>query len=192
MRRLVTAAAALLLLAAAGCAGPGRPDGRQRVVLAVQTGITDGYTINRLEINDEGVPPLHNLTRYPVRLESVQWVNQPAAAHIVNVYAYAYAYAAVGHGIISGEGNLPVACPNQYHPRPISAAVTAPHADSQWFVVIAYTISKVGTYHMDRLKIGYVTHGHHGWQYQNLDTTITVVNPPLLGPVPIPRSAICG
>jgi len=37
---------------------------------------------------------------------------QAAAVHIVSVHAYTYA--AVGHGIVSGEGNLPVACPNQY------------------------------------------------------------------------------
>lgn len=187
---MVLAAASGLIAAAAGCSSPVPWRGGERVVLAVQTGVTDGYTTNRQEVNDEGVPPLHNLTGYPVRLESVQWVNQPAAAHIVNVYAYTYA--AVGPGIVSLEGNLPIACPNQYHPHPISAAVTPPHADSRWFVVIAFTISKVGTYKMDRLKIGYVTHGRRGWQYQNLDTKIIVVNPPLPGPVPIPRSGICG
>jgi hypothetical protein len=45
---------------------------------------------------------------------------------------------------------------------------------------------------MHRLKINYVTHGHHGWQYQYLYTTFKVVNPPLPGPVPIARSGICG
>lgn len=80
----------------------------------MQTGVTDGYTIDRLKINDAGVPLLHNLTRYPVRLLSVQWVHKPAAARILNVYAYTCA--AIGHGIIGGEGNLPVACPDQYPP----------------------------------------------------------------------------
>jgi hypothetical protein len=45
---------------------------------------------------------------------------------------------------------------------------------------------------LNRLKIAYVSRGHHGWQYQNLYTKITVVNPPPTGPVPIPRSGICG
>lgn len=160
------------------------------MVLAVQTGVTDGYTTNRLEVNDEGLPPLHNLTGHRVRLVSAQWVNKPAAVRILSVNAYTYA--AVGHGIISGEGNLPIACPNQYHPSPIGAAITPPHADSPWFVVIAFTITKVGTYRMNQLKISYVTRGRHNWQYQYLNTKITVVNPPLPGPVPVPRSAICG
>ncbi len=190
-RGLAGAGAAICaVLAAAACSSPALRPGGERVVLAVQTGITDGYTTNRLEVNDEGLPLLHNLTGYPVRLTSVRWVNKPAAVHIVSISAYTYA--AIGHGIISGEGNLPVACPDEYHPRPLSAAATPPHHDSKWFVVIAFTISKVGTYHMNRLKIGYTTHGRHGWQYQNLDTKFTVVNPPLPGPVPIPRSGICG
>jgi hypothetical protein len=75
---------------------------------------------------------------------------------------------------------------------PSRAAVTPPHADSPLFVVLTFTISKVGIYHMNRVKIGYATDGHRGWQYQNIDTTFKVVNPPLPGPVPIPRSGICG
>lgn len=59
-------------------------------------------------------------------------------------------------------------------------------------MVLAYTIRTTGVYHLNRLKIRYASHGHRGWQYQNMDTTITVVNPPLPGPVPIPRSGICG
>ncbi len=190
MRQLLLYAALAGTLAAAACTSRAPQAGGQQVVLAVQTGVTDGYTTNRLEVNDEGLPMLHNLTGYPVRLVSVQWVDKPAAVHILNIYAYTYG--AVGHGIISGEGNLPIACPLQYHPSPVSAAVTPAHADSAWLVVIAFTISKVGTYLMNRLKINYVTHGHHGWQYQYLDTTFKVVNPPLPGPVPIPRSGICG
>jgi hypothetical protein len=45
---------------------------------------------------------------------------------------------------------------------------------------------------MNRIKLTYTTRGHRGWQYQNIDTSLTVVNPPMPGPVPIPRSGICG
>ena len=65
--------------------------------------MTDGYTTNRLEVNDEGLPPLHNLTRR-VRLVSAQWVNKPAAVRILSVNAYTYA--AVGHGIGRRRGEL--------------------------------------------------------------------------------------
>jgi hypothetical protein len=66
------------------------------------------------------------------------------------------------------------------------------HRDSGWFVVITFSISKPGVYHFDRAKIRYVTDGQHGWQYQNLDTSYHIIDPPLPGPVPIPRSGICG
>jgi hypothetical protein len=93
-------------------------------VLAVQTGITDGYKRNTNEIIDIGLPLLHNLTGHTIRLQSVQWVNQPAAARIISVYAYRYA--AIGHGFIGAEGDLPIACPDEYRPAPVTAAVTAP------------------------------------------------------------------
>jgi hypothetical protein len=70
--------------------------------------------------------------------------------------------------------------------------VTPPQADSAWFVLIAFTISKVGRYHLNRVKIGYTTNGHRGWQYQNLNITIRVHDPAWPGPVPpLPKSAIC-
>ena len=176
--------------ASAGCSSLAPLRGGARVVLAVQTGITDGYTRNRNEIVDIGLPPLHNLTGYTVRLRWVRWVNQPASARIISVHAYTYAQ--VGHGFIGAEGSLPIACPGQYKPVSVTSVVTPPHGDSRWFVVVTFTIAKVGFYHLNRVKIGYVTAGHRGWQYQNLDTSYKIVNPPLPGPVPIPRTGICG
>jgi hypothetical protein len=66
------------------------------------------------------LPLLHNLTGHTVRLQSVRWVNQPAAAHIISVYAYRYAD--IGYGIIGAEGNLPIACPDKFKPAPVTAA----------------------------------------------------------------------
>src|SRR5215813_10062647 len=191
MRQLMLyAAAAVLLAVAPGCSSPApRRDG-SRVVLAVQTGITDGYTRNTDEIVDIGLPALHNLTGHAVRLLSVQWVGQPASARIIRIYGSAYAD--LGHGFIGAEGNLPIACPGYYQPVPLTSVVTPPHGDSRWFVVISFTITKPGFYHFNRVKIRYVTDGQRGWQYQNLDTSYKIVNPPLPGPVPIPRSGICG
>jgi hypothetical protein len=191
MRRLIGHdALCVLLAAAAGCSSPGPRQGGPQAVLAVQTGVTDGITRNTDEIIDIGLPLLHNLTGHTVRLQSVQWVNQPSSARILSVYAYRYAD--VGHGIIGGEGNLPIACPEEYKPAPVTADVTPPRRDSPWFVVIAFTINKPGRYHFDRAKIRYVIDGHRGWQYQNLATSYKIINPPLPGPVPIPRSGICG
>jgi hypothetical protein len=52
--------------------------------------------------------------------------------------------------------------------------VTRPHSESPWNVVLAVTFARPGTYHLVRDKIVYTTRGHTGWQYQELDTTITV------------------
>ena len=86
-----------------------------------QLGLAEGSVI------DTGLPPLHNLTDHAVRLQWVRWVDQPGAAHSVSVYAYTDA--GNGYGIAGGEGNLPIACPAQFHPGPVSAAVTPPHAE---------------------------------------------------------------
>src|SRR5258708_30378436 len=126
MRQLLLYAALAGTLAAAACTSRAPQAGGQQVVLAVQTGVTDGYTTNRLEVNDEGLPMLHNLTGYPVRLVSVQWVDKPAAVHILNIYAYTYG--AVGHGIITGERNLTIDAPHHYHAR--SARTPRPPAHS--------------------------------------------------------------
>src|SRR5258708_39250900 len=116
-RGLARACAAICaVLAGAACSSPALRPGGERVVLAVQTGITDGCTTNRLEVNGEGLPLLHNLTGYPVRLTSARWVNKPAAVRIVSISAYSYA--AIGHGIISGEGNLPGRMPGRVPPAP--------------------------------------------------------------------------
>jgi hypothetical protein len=115
-RRIALAVLCALLAAAAGCSSPVPRRGGPRVVLAVQTGITDGYRRNTRELIDIGLPILHNLTSHAVRLRSVQWVNQPASARIASVHAYTYA--ALGHGFIGDEGDLPVACPGEYQPSP--------------------------------------------------------------------------
>ena len=191
MRRLLLYTAIVgTLAAAAGCSHSARGEAAPQAVLAVQTGITDGYTRNTDEIVDIGLPPLHNLTGHAVRLLSVLWLGQPASARIISIYGSTYG--ALGHGFIGAEGNLPIACPGYYQPVPVTSVVTPPHGDSRWFVVISFTIAKPGFYHFNRVKIRYVTDGHRGWQYQNLYTSYKIVNPPLPRPVPIPRSGICG
>lgn len=83
-------------------------------------------------------------------------------------------------------GNRPVACPSQYYPSPIRPAIIPPHADSQWFVLVTFAIAKVGIYHMNRLKIGYLIQARHGCQYQNIDATFMVVTRLCPGRFPFP------
>lgn len=186
----LTAAVAVIVVAAAtgGCA-TGTPDG-ERVVFAVQRGVKVSGPIHRDEILSVGVPPLQNVSSQPVRIRSVQWVDQPAVTHVLNIYAY---NARQTHGWVNSlEGDLPVSCPKQYRPR-LPRLLTIPaHTSSDWYIVIAFTISKLGRYYLNRVKITYTADGHEGWQYQNLNQEFTVVNPPMPGPVPIPRSGICG
>ena len=40
--------------------------------------------------------------------------------------------------------------------------------------MLAVTFAKPGRYHLSRVKIFYTAAGHAGWQYQILDTTMTV------------------
>lgn len=181
--------AAVLAAAGAGCTNTDPAAGGSQAVFPVQTGATESGPVHRDEVTDVGLPLLHNTTAHPVRIRSVQWVNQPAAAHILNIYAYNYRR--IGHGIDATEGNLPVECPSEFRPSPISSFVTPPHADAAWFIVIAFTINKIGLYHLDRVKISYTTDGHQGWQYQYLNITINVHNPPWPGRLPLPKSAIC-
>ncbi len=41
------------------------------------------------------------------------------------------------------------------------------------------------------MRVGFPEGGHRGWQYQNVNSTVTVKNPPLPGPTPLPASAVC-
>lgn len=187
-RRITPLLALAILAGAVGCVS--QTHNGEQIVFAVQTGIRETGPINRDEINDVGLPPLQNVSGRPVRIRSVQWVDKPAAVHILSVVAYNIHQ--TGTYVNSMEGDLPVACPHQYRPRPLGSFVTAAHANTGWYVVIAFTISKLGRYYMNKVKITYTADGKPGWQYQNVDQEFTVVNPPLPGPIPIPRSGICG
>src|SRR5262249_44723589 len=79
-----------------------------------------------------------------------------------------------GVGVIFG--NLLKDCPDlkQYA---VTAAVTPPHAETQWNIVLAITFAKPGRYDLHRVKIFYSADGHRGWQYQNLNTTMIISSP---------------
>jgi hypothetical protein len=89
-------------------------------------------------------------------------------------------------GVLSKE------CPSQFKPHSLRSVTFPPHADPPWLVVLAFTLDKPGVYRLNRVRIDYQTNGHSGWQYQNTNATITVKNPPLPGPRPLPPSAVCG
>lgn len=109
---------------------------------------------------------------------------------MVNVLAYSFAD--THHtGILGQLCVLSKECPREFKPHHVSVVTIGSHSNANWLVVLAFTISKPGVYHLNQVRIDYETQGHEGRQYQNVNTTVRVKNPPLPGPTPLPSSAIC-
>jgi hypothetical protein len=119
----------------------------------------------------------------------VRFPDPPASLRTLSVYAYSYKD--IRQGLISQAGVLYKECPREFRPHPVSVVTVGPHSDANWLVVISFAISRPGIYHLGRVRLDYTTQGHKGWQYQNINATVTVKNPPLPGPRPLPRSAVC-
>jgi hypothetical protein len=187
------AVALLLPLAAVlmctACAPPQARGGEESVFPASENAVfTDPASTD--EILDIGIEPLQNVSGSSVKLTSVTLASPPAALRILNVRAY---NAAQTQGFVLGqEGDLPTECPRQYEPHPVDAIITPAHQSSLWYVVIAVAFSKPGRYYLKRIRIDYTTDGHQGWQYQDIDTTVVISDPPDPGPKPLPSSAVCG
>jgi hypothetical protein len=176
----------MAILLAAGCSS-----GSQQNVFFVGRGFTTGFPAHTDEVDDVGLSVgwLDNTSSHDVRLLSVRFAAPPASLHMLNVYAYRYAD--VHNGLISLTGVLSKECPREFKPQPVSVVTVAPHSNATWLVVLAFTISKPGIYHLDQVRIDYQTQGRRYWQYQNVFMTITIKNPPLPGDTPLPSSVVC-
>jgi hypothetical protein len=183
---IVAVLAGVLLASGCSSAPPGPRD-----AFAVETDLTDSVPTNVDEIQDVGLPGLDNVTGQSVRLRSVRLVSTSSAMRQLSVNAYSMNRVGYG-GIQAQAGNLPVECPGQFVPAPVSAFSTGPHAQADWFVVISLLITQPGTYHLDEAKITYTSGGTTGWQYMYLGVTFIVRNPPKPGPRPLPPSSVCG
>ena len=172
-RRLLACVVATTVLTAA-CEGPTSSTAKKsaREVFAVQHNFAAHWHASTADILDLGVPALHNLTDHQVDVLQVSMVDRPSAVHVLGVTAYNYRES--GGGVISQIGDLSRDCPKKYVPHPVEAAVTPPRSDSAWFLVIAFQVSHPGTYHLDKLRIDYADASGRGWQYQNVNTTLSV------------------
>jgi hypothetical protein len=156
------------LLLTGGCS-PTPGQAGQRVVFPVATGFSQGLRRSTpVDIIDVGVPALYNLTGKAVQVRKVTLVAVPAAVRLLDVTAHP----GQATGIVAG--NLRKLCRHSYPSYPVTAAVTRPHAESNWFLVLAVNFTRPGRYYLGKVKIYYTTGGQNGWQYQNLFTTILV------------------
>jgi hypothetical protein len=159
-------------MAVAACAGPPGPLSQEQVVFPVASGFSQSGPATTIDVDDIGLPLLHNLSSHSVRLRSVRIAGEPRAVHLDSVTAYKYGS---GGGIALTRGNLLKGpCRRYMTPYPVGDVVTPPHADSNWYVIIALTITRPGRYDINRAQISYTTNGHRGWQYQNLSTTLEI------------------
>lgn len=176
-----------ILLLFTGCSSGG-----QQVVFKQTGGFTYRFPAQTDEVIDLGMTwgYLRNTSGQPVHVLSVTFAPTPASLHMLDVLAYSWADLH-NIGLYSEEGVLAMECPDEFKPHPLSVVTVPPNGDAAWLVVIAFTISKPGIYQLNQVRVDYETQGHQGWQYQNMNTTITVKNPPLPGPTPLPRSSLC-
>ena len=170
-------AAIVVGTAVGGLAACGRSGGAHDV-FATGRPLTATWRASAGELLDVGVPALHNVSSRTVRLTAARLVSPPPG--LVTDSVHAYNYAEVGNGVIAQIGDLPHDC-SKYVPHPLTDAVTPPHADSAWYVVIAFRIRKPGRYRLTRIRIDYMAGNKPGWQYENLDTTLTL-GPPVARP----------
>jgi hypothetical protein len=157
-------------LLSAGCSS-GAPDGPV-TVFAMSGGFSQGGPAATIDIVDIGVPGTQNVTGHSVRVEGVRLVSLPSSVHLRSVTAYA-----PGPGVGVVFGNLLARCREIDMPYPVTADVTPAHAAQNWNLVIAISFTRPGRYDLHHVKLYYLTDGHRGWQYQNLNTTMIISVP---------------
>ena len=162
-RHLLVAAVLLATGSAlAECGGSGR-------VLADDGSDIGLSHVTTVDVVDVGMSGLHNDTSHRVRVLGISLVSVRRAVHLLSVTAYPAPF-----GLAVGRGNLLKLCRKTDPPHPVSDFVAAPHADANWDLVLAFGFTKPGRYSLSRVKISYETNGQKGWQYEHLNTTVTV------------------
>ncbi len=153
---------------AGGCSAG--PHGAERAVFTVATGFREGSRATTVDIVDIGVPFLHNSSGQRVRILGVGLASVPASVRLLSVTAHPATDGRIG----IGHGDMVKLCRKEFPPYPVTDAVTAPHANSNWYVLLAVRFTRPGRFYLGRVKIYYTVGGQRGWQYQNLFATIIV------------------
>jgi hypothetical protein len=172
------------ILLTAGCSssqGPGNVFGTAGPAQPGQSGgFTDGEAPTGVIINFS-INMLHNFSGTSVTLRSAH-LTSPSGPGIRVSSIRAYRFKDVGVGQLFGaQGNLVKTCPAEFKPYPLADATLAPHADSNWMIMLAVVFRRPGKYHFGWMRINYLADGKLGWQnYYVGDVRITARSDPKL------------
>jgi hypothetical protein len=151
-------------IALAACASSG-----QVFADSVGGGSGVGSRNTTADIEDLGLGQLHSLTSNSVRVLGISLVSVPRAVRLLTTHAYAPSFSV---GLV--DGNLAKLCRKISVAHPLTDTTAAPHADTNYGLVLAFRFTKPGQYSLHRVKISYETDGQKGWQYEHLNFTATV------------------
>jgi hypothetical protein len=185
--RVLALAGALAIAAGsivAACAGSGG-----EVVVFQNAPGEYTYTVNVAEPADF-ILYFVNTSGSPVRVKSVHVAGASRQMRLINVAAYNAPR--TGSGPATAVGILPAECPGQYVPSPITSVQVPAHSVGPWYGVVTVSFQKPGRYLISKFRVDYATPGGSGWEYLVDPVLMTVQNPPLPGPKPVPASEICG
>jgi hypothetical protein len=170
-RKTILAAALLASLVPACSTAPGPATGERAVFRIDMIGVDEHGPDPFGKVADVQVPEIYNQSSSTVRMTSVRLLDPPKGLRVVSETAYLWAPIGVPQ-TFGAAGDLPKECPKEYVPHPVTAAITPPHAYSDWIVVLALQFAKPGRYYLGRVRISYLDDGKPGWQYQNMHITI--------------------
>lgn len=173
-RRLTAVASGLIAL---GLVGPitGCSDSTQRTAFQDPSGFTQWLDVTPGSLVDVGLPLLHNVTGQEVRVVDMQWPDKPGVVTVLGVKAVPYAESDGGIGLARGtvESLFPAGTP-----RPVASAVTRPHADSDWMVLMTVRLGRranTGTIPFEKARVEYTAAGRTYWQFLTLNAELRVM-----------------
>ena len=179
MRPAIFLPALGLSILVTGCSAAAGGSG-QDIVFPIHSGFSQGGPAMTSEILDIGVP-LINTSAHPVHLTGITLTGTARTADVRYVIAFRNTSGSLG--LTTGDMR---SCPGAHSVTAVTMAPrqTWPH----WYAVIAVAFPRPGHYKIRRARISYTTSGHAGWQYQNLNTymTVTADGQPPASPTKLP------
>jgi hypothetical protein len=162
--------AVLACVAVLGCSS-GSEQPSTGAIFTVPTKFSQGIRATTVDVVDMGVPfGLYNRSAHTAQLRSVTIVGLPRSARLDSILAYVPAHGAVA----LAHGDYLKYCRKVDKFYPVTDVVAPAHSASKWNVIIAVTFTKPGLYKIAHIKLVYQSNGNLYWQYESLNTIITV------------------